>query len=321
MEKVKRVFFAVSPQVHLLDISGPIHAFYEAGMMEPGLETYFISTERGETQQSSAGLALSGLVDFVDFQLHSEDWVFIPGLDSELLLSREFAQAAVPFLEWLKQQHDRKAKICSVCTGTFILALSGILEGKSCTTHWKYLKQFQKRFPKTSWLEDRLFVKDENIYSSAGVTSGIDLSLYVLEEMYGPILAMKVAKELVLYVRRSKEDPQLSVFLQFRNHLDTRIHEIQDFMAGNLDQDLSLERLGEQACMSPRSLSRNFKRTTGITLGEYRDKLRVEKAVKMLASGQKLEVISTSCGLKSSNQLRSLIRKYEGVLPHQLSQK
>ena len=320
MDKVNRVFFAVPPLVHLLDISGPAHAFYEAAEMVTDLKTYFIGTEQGATQKSSAGLSLSDLVDFNVFRLNSDDWIFVPGIDSELLLSEEFASKNQPFFDWLKVQYMSGTKICSVCTGTFILAMSGILDGKKCTTHWKYIERFRNRFPKTNWLEDRLFVQDGRIYSSAGVTSGIDLSLYVLEEIYGPILAMKVAKELVLYLRRSKEDPQLSVFLQFRNHLDNRIHVVQDYMAANLDQDLSVESLGEHACMSPRSLSRNFKKTTGITLGEYRDKLRVEKAVKMLANGQKLESVTAGCGLKSSNQLRSLLKKYEGVLPNQLAE-
>ncbi|MBN7816321.1 GlxA family transcriptional regulator [Algoriphagus pacificus] len=320
MDKVNRVFFAVPPMVHLLDISGPAHAFYEAAEMVTDLKTYFIGTEQGATQKSSAGLSLSDLVNFNDFRLSSEDWIFVPGIDSELLLSEEFAVKNQAFFDWLKVQYVSGAKICSVCTGTFILAMSGILDGKNCTTHWKYMERFRNRFPRTNWLEDRLFVQDGRIYSSAGVTSGIDLSLYVLEEIYGPILAMKVAKELVLYLRRSKEDPQLSVFLQFRNHLDNRIHEVQDYMAANLDQDLSVESLGEHACMSPRSLSRNFKKTTGITLGEYRDKLRVERAVKMLANGQKLEAVTSGCGLKSSNQLRTLLKKYEGVLPNQLAE-
>ncbi|MCE7054319.1 DJ-1/PfpI family protein [Algoriphagus sp. AGSA1] len=314
-----RAFFAVPIQVQLLDLSGPVHVFYEAKCLNSAVSSYFISLEGNREVDSCAGLSLTNLQNFNDFELCSSDWLIIPGLESEVFFGQQFFQKIQPFLDWVKIQADRGAKVCSVCTGTFLLAKSGVLEGKSCATHWKYSKVFQQQFPKSKLLADRLFVKDGNIYSSAGVASGIDLSLYLLEEVFGSLFAIQVAKEMVIYLRRTSDDPQLSIFLQFRNHLENRIHEVQDLLSNHLDQTNSLEDLAEKVNMSSRNLSRLFKKTTGITLGEYRDKLRLEKAVQLLARGEKVELIALGCGLKSPNQLRALLKKHKGVLPRQLS--
>lgn len=314
-----RAFFAVSSQVHLLDLGGPAHVFYEASVLDPSIELIFLGMDQSKEIRSSAGLGLNQLEDFREFSLGPNDWLILPGLESELYFKKEFNSSIQPFLDWVKVQAKQGAKICSVCTGTFLMARAGLLEGKSCATHWKYTKVFRQQFPEAQLLEDRLFVKDQNIYSSAGVSSGIDLSLYLLEEVFGPLFAIKVAKEMVVYLRRTPEDPQLSIFLQFRNHLENRIHEAQDLMTHYLDQPLPLEDLAEKVNMSSRNLSRLFKKTTGITLGEYKEKLRLEKAVQLVALGEKLESVALSCGLKSTNQLRTLLKKHRGLLPQQLS--
>lgn len=314
-----RAFFAVPPKVHLLDLCGPAHVFYEAKVLNPSIEILFISPKGDFESDSSAGLGLNQLKDFSDFELGPTDWLILPGLESELIFQEDFFLTIQPFLGWVKVQAENGAKVCSVCTGTYLLAKSGVLDGKSCATHWKYLKDFQQTFPSTRLLADRLFVKDGTIYSSAGVASGIDLSLFLLEEIFGPLFAIQVAKEMVVYLRRTPDDPQLSVFLQFRNHLENRIHQVQDLLASHLNKPLPLEDLAEKVNMSPRNLSRLFKKTTGITLGEYREKLRLERAVQLLAGGEKIEVIAQNCGLKSSNQLRAVLKKYRDILPRELS--
>ncbi|GAA0879738.1 DJ-1/PfpI family protein [Algoriphagus jejuensis] len=314
-----RAFFAVPPKVHLLDLSGPAHAFYEAQVLNPAIEIYFVSLNGNSEERSSPGLGLNSLLDFRDFELGPSDWLIIPGLESEIYLREGFYRTVQAFLDWVKVQAEKGAKVCSVCTGTFLLAQSGALEGKSCATHWKYAQIFKQSFPQSFLCEDRLFVKDQNVYSSAGVASGIDLSLYLLEEVFGPLFTIQVAKEMVVYLRRSQDDPQLSVFLQFRNHLENRVHEVQDLLSHHLEEPLSQDDLAERVHMSPRNLSRLFKKTTGITLGAYREKLRLEKAVQLVVLGEKIESVALSCGLRSANQLRSLLKKHRGLLPHQLS--
>lgn len=317
MSKKYRAFFLVTPEVHLLDISGPAHIFYEAKSYGAPIESLFITLNKSE-ELSSAGIHLSQLEHYSTHELGAYDWFFIPGAESHLLNDQSFEKSNTPFFEWLNIQYTNGAKICSVCTGAYLLAMSGLLEGKKCTTHWKYLDDFKSKFPKVGLISDRLFVEDQGIYTSAGVSSGIDLALYLQEEEFGPVFATKVAKEVVVYLRRTEEDPQLSVFLQYRNHLEQRVHLVQDNLAQHLEKKLTIEELAEAVNMSPRNLTRLFKKTTGITIGDYLDKLRIERAVQLLSEGNKVDSVSQSCGLQSSNQLRSLLRKYSHALPREI---
>lgn len=313
-----RAFFVVPPEVQLLDLSGPAHIFYEARTYGAPIENYFIGLNTSREELSSAGVSLGRLQDYQTFSLSSTDWILLPGLESHLLFDKAFETRNRPFFDWLNTQHRSGAKICSVCTGAYLLAQAGLLDERECTTHWKYVEDFRARFPKAKLQKDRLFVKDEHIYTSAGVSSGIDLSLFLLEESFGPDFAAKVAKEVVIYLRRTEKDPQLSVFLQYRNHLENRIHTVQDLLAQQLEKKKNIEELAECVTMSPRNLTRLFKKTTGITIGEYLEKLRVEKALLLLSKGFDVESISQECGLNSSNQLRALLKKHTQKLPSQL---
>lgn len=313
-----RAFFLVPPKVQLLDITGPAHLFYEAKMYGANIETHYLSLNQNTEVISCAGISLGQLKPFNSFELTENDILFIPGLESNLFFKESFVLKYQAFFDWLKNQERNCSKICSVCTGAYILGFAGILDDKDCTTHWKYFEDFKARFPKTKLRADRLLVQDGLIYSSAGVSSGIDLALYVLEELYGSIFASKISKEVVIYLRRTENDPQLSVFLQYRNHMETRIHKIQDSLAQNLSQKQNIKTLAESVHMSPRNLTRLFKKTTGITIGKFLDKLRVELATKLLSDNSKVNTVANACGLKSSNQLRSLLKKYTSELPSQL---
>ncbi len=297
------------PQVHLLDINGPAHIFYEAQAFGAPLQTYFISVQAKTEVESSAGLFFSQLTPFSEFDLSKEDFIFVPGLDYGLLSSLDFLEKCQDFFQWLREQAARGVNICSVCTGAFLLAESGILNGKSCTTHWKYFKEFAAKFPQVGLEKNRLFVFAKNLYSSAGVSSGIDLALYLLERLYGAKFALDIAKEVVIYLRRGEEDPQLSIFLQYRNHLDDRIHEIQDLISQDISQKWLLADLAECIHTSPRNLTRLFKKTTGITIGQYIEQIRLEQAQQLRAEGHKMDYIAQTCGFKSTNQLRHLLQK------------
>lgn len=230
--------------------------------------------------------------------LTDKDIVFIPGLDPEILFEAKFLRDCLPLFYWLRRQLASGTTICSVCTGAFLLAEAGILRQRECTTHWDYLERFSQQFPEARLLGNRLFVRDGTIYTSAGVTSGIDLALHMIEDLIGARVAADIARDLVVYLRRSSDAPQLSVFLRYRNHLDENIHTAQDYLAQHLSGDCHLSTIAGHVNMSPRNLSRRFRQRTGLSVGAYLELIRVEKANQLLARGEQVTVVASAIGVE-----------------------
>jgi len=311
--------FVIPPLVHLLDLSGPAQIFYEANEYGAPVKLKFVTVHSGSSNEdSSCGLAFARLQNFEEIKLKEGDIIFLPGIESHQLTEKKFLESITPFLNWMKEQHKQGATICSVCTGAFLLAESGLLDHRQTTTHWKFQDLLAERYPKVEVLTNRLFVQNDRIYSSAGVASGIDLGLYLLEERYGTRFSAAIAREVVIYLRRGQDDPQLSIFLQYRNHLEDRVHVVQEWITNHLDHKHTADQLAELIHTSGRNLTRLFKDTTGITIGQYTDKLRIEHALHLLRDQHKVEVVAKACGLNSTNQLRTLLKKHAGVLPSEL---
>lgn len=306
-----QVVFVIPTQVHLLDITGPVHIFYEAACYGAPVKLLYTNLQPSQQQiESSSHLLLAGMVDYHTLTLHPGDIVFVPGLGANLLLEEQFlTHTTRPFQQWLVEQHRRQVTICSVCTGAFLLAEAGLLNHQPATTHWKYLDRFSKRYPLVHLQHNRLFVRSHGLYTSAGVASGIDLALFLIEQQFGSRFAALVAKEVVVHIRRTNNDPQLSAFMQYRNHLDDRIHQAQDILAQALDKNINIEQLAEQVHMSARNLTRLFRKITNISIGQYVNKLRIERARQLQQEGHTMQSIANSCGLKSTNQLRQLLKK------------
>lgn len=313
---IKKILFLVPPKVQLLDLSGPIHAFYEAIEYNASFELYYASIYQDQNEVTScAGLQFSNLISYDEISLSSNDYIFVPGINFELLSDIEFLSSCSFFFKWLREQHTRNVRICSICTGTFLLAQAGILKGKNCTTHWNRMKSFLKLFPDVKLLKNKLFVVDKNIYSSAGVSSGIDMALHIIELEQGVKCAIDVAKQMVIYFRRGEDDSQISAYLNYRNHMDNRMHKVQNYIMNNLEYSRSNIDVADSVNMSVRNLTRIFKKTTGITLSLYRENLRIERALQLLAEKNTLETVTKACGLKSIHHLRTLIKKHKGKLP------
>lgn len=306
---MNRVIFFITAEVHILDLAGAMQAFYEAGYYGHPYRIEYVSD--AVVQECSAKLQLAGLRDFGEVELSAADILIIPGFD----LRRMGTPVEGRLREWLRRADELRVTICSVCTGAFMLARMGLLEGRECTTHWKYTERLQREFPGVKVLTNRLFVRSGHVYSSAGVTTGVDMALYLLEQRHGAEFAYRVARELVVYIRRDGDEAQESVFLQFRKHNRDDIHAVQDWIVGHLREKVGIEALAAMVHMSPRNLTRLFKTTAGITIGQYIEKLRVEKALQLLHKEEKIEVVARECGLQSDGQLRKLIKKYTGGLP------
>ncbi len=298
------LYFYITNQVHLLDLSGVSQVFLEA--KELGFDYNFKFISNKSTIRSSVGLELSSLINLSETKPEMDDIVFIPGFYMQQLNDYSSGNS---FFKWLRNINTNKTTICSICSGAFLLAKSGILDNKECTTHWRYVKKLKKDFPVLKVQKNRLFTKSGNIYTSAGVVTGIDLALFLIEERHGKEIAVRIAKELVVYIRRNGTDEQESVYLQYRNHLDEKIHVIQDWIIHNLDKSSTLESLADLIHISPRNLTRIFKKRTGITVAQFRTKLRIEKAKSLLNnSGYKVEHIARLCGFKTSKQLNAILK-------------
>lgn len=299
--------FLILPQTHLMDLAGPDQVFLEAIEYGADLDIAYCGLESGVT--SSAGLPLGKLPHFSEIELKKDDFLLIPGSNISYFYSQEF-RAQTTLLDWIRKLHEQKVRICSICSGAFVLALSGILDGKICTTHWKRTGELQAKFPKLRVAENVLFTEQDGIYTSAGIAAGIDLALHIVAQLQGEMMAHKVAREMVVYSRRSGSQPQKSAMLDYRNHIHAGIHRVQDWLQEHLHQKSSLTQLADIACMSDRNFTRTFKKETGLTVMEYITLLRQERIGKMMLQPDHSRTqIARLCGLRSERQLNRIMQK------------
>ena len=301
----RKIAFIILPNVELLDLAGPVQVFREA--KENGMDVSIEYYSWFPLVQTAAGLSIDGLPHYKELILTENDFLFIPGLHMESLERAEDEESW--FFEWLRSCSDKGVTICSVCTAAFILGEAGLLDGKECTTHWRGVELLKKMYPLANVLTDVLFVKSENIYTSAGITAGIDMALDILENLKGALFTHQVARGLVVYQRRSSNHQQKSIYLDYRNHVNPRIHEVQDFLIKHIDEENTIEKLAAMVCMSPRNLTRSFKDKVGITVWEYLRKLRIENATTLLNDPDNtIEAIASKCGFKSARQLQRILK-------------
>jgi len=308
---MKKIAFIIPPTVEILDLAGPLQVFTEAKFygFEIQLEFYAFTNET----ISNSGLAFGNVAHFSEADLKEGDYIFVPGMSFDYVDSIAF-RAEKDFFRWLKEQSNKKVMVCSVCNGAFALGEAGLLNDTECTTHWRRIDQLKDKFPKAKVLTDVLFKKSNHVYTSAGISSGIDLALFILEELKGAFFTHKVARGLVVYYRRNDNHTQKSIYLDYRNHINPKIHEVQDYMINNLSANNSVEELADLVAMSPRNLSRVFKEKTGTTIIEYLTLLRIEFAKTLVNNPEyTIEYIAAQCGFKSARQLQRILKNQKNL--------
>ncbi|MBL7997157.1 MAG: DJ-1/PfpI family protein [Candidatus Kapabacteria bacterium] len=308
-KKKRTVLFLILPDIHLLDMAGADQVFYEVKAYGQDVELRYCTTGNGVL--TSNRMQIAAQEPYSDFNLGEGDYLFVPGSEVRYFLSPAFARFTA-LHEWIRRQHASGATVCSICTGAFALARTGLLNGRHCTTHWKRTAELQHLYPEAIVKENVLFTDDGRIMTSAGVSSGIDLALHIVAKEYGDRLAFIIARELVVYLRRSADAVQHSVFMQHRNHVHSGIHAVQDWLIDNIASKPALDDLARVACMSTRTLTRLFKKETGSTIGEYM--LTLRKAI----IGELMEKpdltrrqIAEQCGLESERQLLRILKKMD----------
>lgn len=296
------IVFFVYPGFVLLDLSGPLEAFACAATTIPGsYRTSVMSLEGGEIQ-SSTGLSVmtqAAVPDAIDTFIVVGDFG---------LAHRTASPETIDFIRAASAGARRTA---SVCMGAFLLAACGILDGRRATTHWRFAPKLQAMYPEIKVDGDRIFLAENNVWTSAGMTAGIDMTLALIEEDYGQELARTVARMMVVYYRRPGGQLQHSSLLEMNSESD-RISRVLGFARENLSTALSVERLAEEAHLSVRQFSRAFIEATGTTPAKAIERLRAEAARPRVEDGREpLEVIGRAVGFTDPERMRqSFIRVF-----------
>jgi len=290
------------PSVQLLDVSGPLQVFATVNEImqrkgQPAPYRLRVIARGGHSVTASAGLGLA--VSDLPRQAEPIDTLLIAGGPGVHAAASDPAMVA-----WVRKRAAKARRTASVCTGAFLLASTGLLDGRRAATHWSWCSELAQRFPDVHVESDPIFVRDGAFWTSAGVTAGIDLALALVEEDLGRSVALMVARHLVVFLKRPGGQSHFSAALSLQT-ADDKFGALHEWIGKHLADDISLPMLAEQAGMSERSFSRHYADATGITPARAVEQLRVEAARRLL-SETKLPVkrISQRCGFGSEETMR-----------------
>ena len=313
----RRIILVVYPDFEPLDLTGPFSVF-------TGANYWLQKTQRTETNAYTVEVAGSqvgplraagGLGVLVDRPFHA----IRDGIDTVLIVGGPGTRGAMQnhsLLTWLRRIAPRVRRLGAICTGSFLLAKAGLLNGRRATTHWAWCAELARLFPQVLVEADPIFTRDENVYTSAGVTAGMDLALALVEEDHGREATLHVARELVLYVRRSGGQSQFSTLLSAQESNREPLRELQTWIVEHIDANLSVPALARRVAMSPRHFARVFTHEIGMTPGQFVEKARVEAARRRLEeSPHGLKTIAADCGFGSADTMRRAFLRTLRVAP------
>jgi transcriptional regulator GlxA family with amidase domain len=312
---MRHIVFVAFEQALLLDIAGPFQVFASArdlsvqdGLADP-YRLSVVSAKGGEIATSSGlGLATRRLA-----ALKRE------AIDTLITVGGVGSRAAVQehaLIGWVARRAQKARRVCSVCTGAFLLAEAGLLDGRRAVTHWGSCEALAQRYPRVAVERDPIFLRDGNIWTSAGVTAGIDLALALVEADLGRAMALRVARHLVVFLKRPGGQSQFSAMLENQAEGDGAFEDLHDWMAQHLADDLGVEALAARAGMSPRNFARVYARRMGATPAKAVERLRVDAARRALEeSDASIECIARRCGFGDEERLRRSFLRQLGVVP------
>ena len=323
MNEQRTIAALAYPGLQLLDIVGPLEAFNLASQQllddgrtaEPAYRVTVIARERGDVV-SMSGLSIAAERDLRD-PIDDVDTLLIPGA---LTGGARFYEES-DYIEWVCHAATKVRRLCSVCSGALLLAATGLLDGRRATTHWMDAEQLQQQFPKVRVEANQIYLEDGGIYTSGGITAGIDLALALIERDHNRRLALQTAKRLLVFLKRPGDQLQFNAFLaaQVRS---TRFEALLDWITENLDQPLTTSALAHRACMSERNFRRRFESELGTSVRRYIAHARTMKARSLLESaGLSLAAIATRCGFRSSDAMRYAFVKEFDVTPLEYRQR
>lgn len=306
----RRIAFLVFPQFQILDATGPMAAFEIAERYRPG--TYrlrTVATIPGPVASSSGASLQASSLGRAD----TVDTLIVAGGEGS-----RAAAACAKTLRFVLACAERSRRVASVCSGTYVLAAAGLLDGKRATTHWSVTADFRRKFPGVRLDPDRIYVREGKIWSSAGITAGIDLALALIGEDLEEDVARRTAQQLVVYHRRPGGQSQFSPLLQMERG-DGRFGELWDHVRTHLRARLSVAELARVSCMSPRNFSRVFKQEVGVAPAKAVERLRVDTARAELESGARsIQQAAATCGFGNPERMRRSFLRVLGTPPSAL---
>ncbi len=309
MSEPRRVVIVVFPGVQPIDAIGPAEVFHTAARIDPpGYTVELVAAAPGPVRSSTVGLTVDRTIAACRGPI---DTLVVAGGTGV----RE-AAADARLIAWLGKAARRSRRVCSVCTGAFLLGEAGLLEGRRATTHWAGCDALASRYPTATIEPDPIFVRDGDLYTSAGVTAGMDLALALVEHDLGRATALEVARWLVLFVKRPGGQSQFSAQLAAQTAEREPLRDLQDWIAVNLDADLTVPALAARAHMSERNFARAFRKELGMTPAAYVETARVESARMALESGNApVDVVACNNGFGTIETMRRAFHRRLGVGP------
>jgi transcriptional regulator GlxA family with amidase domain len=309
------VVIVAVPPMRTLDVFGPAEVFGDANGLRGGAPAYkvnILSACADRVVRNHLGTPVHTDRTYREYR-GSIDTLLVAGCMGPRELHYEPG-----FLDWLKLQSARARRFGSICTGAFVLAKAGLLDGRSVTTHWNWASELAQDYPGIAVDPRPIYVRDGSCYTSAGVTAGIDLCLALVEQDFGRHLALRIAQMLVVFLRRPGGQSQFSATLEAQTRESQPLGDLLAWLPDNLRRDLSVDSLARRAAMSTRNFARLFKQELGKTPGEHIEDLRLEAARRQLEStSRSTDEVADACGLASAEVLRRLFRRRLEVTPGQ----
>lgn len=306
--------------MNLLDLTGPVQALATASRRcsgtGPALYEITVASADGGLVTTSAGLQV------MTMPLSALDGVAIDTIIAPGGCKGQQYHAPPPLVAWVRQRAPTVRRLCSVCTGAFLLAAAGQLDGKRVTTHWEWVERLAALHPAVHIDADRIYIQDGSLWTSAGVTAGIDLTLALIEQDYGHKVAMETARQLVVFMKRAGGQSQFSTPLAAQTQEGERFTGLHAWIADNLAADLRVERLAERAGMAPRTFARTYAAKLGRTPARTVEAMRIEAACRLLEqTDQPLKRIAAATGHGDEQNLRRVFLRRLEVSPSQYRQR
>ena len=313
----RRIVIVLFDRVDLLDVTGPpeVFALLQREMAQPTGYRVLLAAETMEPVTTSAGVRVLPDIDFVSLRNQAIDTLVVPGSVAIDETGRVQALADPAVVQWVKALASQSRRMASVCVGAHILAAAGLLRGKQATTHWSTAAQLAHDHPDIDVDADRIYIQQGHIWTGAGLTTCLDLALALVADDFGNPLALRVARHLVMFLKRPGGQSQFSVMLEPLSST-RRMDALRQYIAQNLARPLSMFDLAEQMHVSDRQLARIFKTELGMTPAAYLEAARVEAARQQLeATDASLERVAETCGFHTTDTLHRAFRRKLGTTP------